>query len=188
MMDNIIELIITFFVIYSILNMIIAGKKQQKRRTNIPDEKEYQDFPSTSNTKRSSSKYDTSISIEDLFGLKLPEPEDQYSQNKNEEYISLESTTSWNPEKEFEEKIKQKEALEKRTIEKNIPVIDYDKTPSYEIAPVKRVEIQNIKAYEQERFINNRLNEIKIKLKNPTTLKELFIVSEILNKPISLRK
>ena len=184
-MDNLIEIIITFFVIYSIISMI-AGMKKQKGESNLP-EKDNSDISSPDTYRYRQQKNDRIITIEDLFGLKIPETEYQKPETKTSENISLENL-SWNPEKEFEEKIKQKESLEYRNIEKNIPDIDYDKTPSYEIAAVRRVDKQDVKVYEEKKVFENQLLNIKTKLKNPETVRELFIISEILNKPKSLRR
>ncbi len=189
-MDNLIELIILFFVIYSFLNMIIAGKKEQKSKENFPreGEKKHYEYTSPSHPKSTNeNSYEFPVSLEDLFGIKLPESQEEV-QYKGEKNNRFEESESWDPEKEFEEKVKQREVLVERSIEKNIPDIDYDKTPSYENGNIRRVKIQNTEVYEEKKFHNKQLNEIKRKLKNPDTLKELFIISEILNKPKSLRK
>ncbi len=183
-MDNLIEIIITFFVIYSIINMIAGGKKQ-KDKSKLPEADNHDLSSSRENYRQQ--KNERTITLEDIFGLKIPETEYEKTESKSSENISLENL-SWNPEKEFEEKIKQKESLEYRNIEKNLPDIDYDKTPSYEIAAVRRVVSQDVKVYEEKKVFDNRLLNIKSKLNNPDTLRELFIISEILSKPKSLRK
>ncbi|MEJ5350222.1 MAG: hypothetical protein WHS65_01390 [Melioribacteraceae bacterium] len=184
-MDNLIEIIITFFVIYSILNMIAGGKKE-KDKSKFPEEEDHLNSSSESYRYRKQ-KSDGEITIEDLFGIKIPETEYESSETKSKENISLENL-SWNPEKEFEEKIKQREALEHRNIAKEIPDIDYDKTPTYEIAAVRRVDKQDVQVYEEQKSFENQLKNIKTKLKDPKTVRELFIITEILNKPKSLRR
>lgn len=181
-MDNLIEIIVAFFIIYSIINSILASKKTQRRKTNIP-KYDWKSSPSRSN-EQMNPNFET---LEDLFGIKIPKTENEFPKTKTEESQSLETFT-WDPEKEFKEKIKQREALEYRNIQKNLPNIDYDKTPSYEIAEVRRVDKQDVKIYEEDKIKNPRLLEIRKKLINKSSIRDLFIISEILNKPKALRK
>ncbi|MBI1939483.1 MAG: hypothetical protein HYS25_15345 [Ignavibacteriales bacterium] len=184
-MDDIIQLIVFFFVIYSIVASIFGKKKTQKsetqRRTQVP----YQ----TKDSGKVYSRKQTSSAdvLEELFGFKIPKTENEYrTANYDREGINLEKV-SWNPEKEFEKKVSAREAYEKRNIEKRVPDIDYDKLVSLESAR-KKTAVDHHKIYARQSDANKKAEEIKRRLKSKSTVKEAFILSELLNKPKALRK
>lgn len=178
-MDNLIEIIVAFFIVYSIINTILSSRKSRDRQRTFPQDE-------SEDLKSSHSPADIET-LEDLFGIKLPRTDEGYSKQRSDKTASKDSF-SWNPEEEFKDKIKQRENLEYRGIQKDIPNVDYDKIPSYEIAAVRRVDKQDVKVYEDDKIKNQRLIEIRNKLLNRTTVRDLFIIVEILNKPKALRK
>lgn len=185
-MDDIIQLIVFFFVIYSIVASLFGKKKSKKSDTaQRPTQSPYQ----TKGREKVYSKRQPSNAdvLEELFGFKIPKTEDKYrTAEYDREGIDLEKV-SWNPEKEFEKKISAREAYGKRNIKKPVSDIDYDKLSSLESAG-KRTAVDHHKIYEQKKSVNKKTEEIKRRLKSKPTIKEAFIVSELLNKPKALRK
>ncbi|AFN75696.1 hypothetical protein MROS_2466 [Melioribacter roseus P3M-2] len=96
--------------------------------------------------------------LEDLFGIKTP----QQTQNEN--------TISWNPEKEFDN-YKESVKTAQTKIETEFK------------SPVKKVN----EAY-QKKKVRTKADSIRMKMKNPQTLRELYLISEILNKPKAFRR
>lgn len=184
-MDDIIQLIVFFFVIYSIVASLFGKKKTQEGETQKRTQSPYQ----TKGREKVYSKRQPSNAdvLEELFGFKIPKTEDKYrAAEYDREGIDLEKV-SWDPEKEFKKKISAREAYEKRNIKKTVPDIDYDKLSSLESAG-KRTAVDHHKIYEQKKSVNKKTEEIKRRLKSKPTIKEAFIVSELLNKPKAFRK
>lgn len=99
-MDNIIELIIFLFIVYSIFSSFFGKKKpQQKPQSEIPRNRPTEGVP-----KRTSSRQDSIETLEELFGFKLPKTDDEFPQYKQTSTKQTE-TTSWDPEQEFRTKV-----------------------------------------------------------------------------------
>lgn len=186
-MDNIFEIIVFFFVIYSILGSIFGKKKPKK--TNIPSEPMR---PQTIYKRQDDNKVVLNKSpnnqdiLEELFGIKLPKTDDHEIQNVEKTSPDIEHST-WDPQKEFEQKVQTREKYEYRNIEKVIPDIDYDYQNSLEIS---RKQIKTaIKSHYDHKVISfEKARKIKEKLTDKESIKELFIISEIIGKPKALRK
>jgi hypothetical protein len=74
--------------------------------------------------------------------------------------------------------------IEKR----NLPDVDYDKLPSLELQQNISSSTEYHNAYEVSSSLNQRTVKLIRKFKNPKSLRELYLISEILNKPKALRK
>jgi hypothetical protein len=184
-MDNIIEIIVFFFVIYSILSSILGKKKpqqkknQQQYKSPVPQRKS----PSAKPVPSQTSSQDI---LEELFGIKVPKPEEETGYNKQIPNENLEYQ-SWDPEKDFEKKVKQKDKYEKGNIEKDLPDVNYDKFTTLETTK-KKVKVADPIIFKDKREVYNRSTEVKRKLKTQKTLRELFLISEILSKPRAFRR
>lgn len=185
-MDNLFEIIIFFFVIYSVLGSLFGKKKQQKnqqqqqKRKTVPASARR--VPQTSAPNKPSSQ----DILEELFGMKFPRTEEDtsYAQRRSNDNLEYES---WDPQKDFEKKVEQKEKYEYRNIEKKIPDINYDKLAALETEQKKINSAKSVLAYTEIKKIDKRTNEIKNKLRDPKTIRDLYLISEILNKPKALR-
>ncbi len=173
-MDNIFQLLIFLFVIYTIINAVFGKKKTQTLGRKIPQENSGEDKLNTSpNTQSSSQEI-----LLDLFGLKMPKTGNEYENYTPNEYPS-------NLEIEDKNLVNQPEPEQIK-----IADVDYDKLPSLESqqkdvsAPVEELH----KAYEVGFSFNSRTSDIKQKIKSPGTLQELYLISEILNKPKAHRR
>jgi hypothetical protein len=171
-MDNFFQLLIFLFVIYTIFNTVIGKKKSQKADNTLP-----QNNPQDGNSAKSPQpKYSSGDILEDLFGLKIPKTGGEYETYPQNKYPS-------NLETELPE-IDNQPGVEKF----NTPDVDYDKLPSLELQQNVVSTAEYHTAYEKSSNINPRTIEIINKIKNPSTLRELYLISEILNKPKAFRK
>ncbi len=184
-MDNIIELIIFLFIVYSIFSSFFGKKKpQQKPQSEIPRNRPTEGVP-----KRTSSRQDSIETLEELFGFKLPKTDDEFPQYKQTSTKQTE-TTSWDPEQEFRTKVSQRETKVNQQVEKPLPNINYDKLDLLEARSKRKFVKPSIKTSEQKKeFLPNaRAKDIRKKLENPATIREMILISEILNKPKALRR
>lgn len=187
-MDNIIEIIVFFFVIYSILGSLFGKKKKQQKAG--PSEKPLPDIPRQTRRvpqTRSPQRPSSQDILEELFGLKIPKPEenDQYSQPEYQENLEYQS---WDPEKDFKKKVEEKEKYEYRNIEKEYADVNYDKISTLEKTKKKPKPVTIKKETLPTVSLNKRTVEIRQKLRDPQSIRDLFIISEIINKPRALRK
>jgi len=185
-MDNIIEIIVFFFVIYSILGSVFGKKKTQQKKGQQQYKRPVpQNNPR--NTRTGTPRQQSSQDIlEELFGIKIPKPDDDSSYTQTQPHDDLEYQ-SWDPEKDFKKKVEQKEKYEYRNIEKTVPDVNYDKITTLETSQRKSKTAQPI-LIQSKREISKRTLELRQKLRDTKSLQDLFLVSEILGKPRAMRK
>jgi hypothetical protein len=171
-MENLFQVLIFLFVLYTIFNTVFGKKKPQDKSGNIPQRNpEVQPQDSARKVKPSSDEL-----LQELFGFKIPKTGGEYETLPQNKYPS-------NSETELPD-IGNQPSVESAVI----PDIDYDKLPSLELQQNVASSSDSHSAYEVKTNINPRTVELQRKIKNPTTLRELYLVSEILNKPKALRK
>ncbi|MHB9041585.1 MAG: hypothetical protein ACYC4T_13095 [Melioribacteraceae bacterium] len=173
-MDNIFQLLIFLFVIYTIFNTIAGKKKPQNTGRKIPQENPGEDETETS----PNSQYSPTDVLQDLFGMKIPKTGSEYETYSSNKYPS-------NFETGGEDTLNQ---IEPEGV--ILPDIDYDKLPSLE-SQQKNISVPEEeihKAYEVGFSFNSKTSDIKQKIKSPQTLQELYLISEILNKPKARRR
>ncbi len=182
-MDNIFQLLIFLFVIYTIYNSLFGKKKQQRPQNNFPRYETGEEETKPSPKPRYSSTEDI---LQDLFGVKIPKSGDEYETYPQKNYPS-------NLEIDLPE-IEKESDTEKRNIpdinyDKLIsPGINYDKLISLEAQQNKTISDEPHLAYEVGFSFNRKTNELKHKIKNHATLRELYLISEIINKPKAIRR
>jgi len=172
-MDNIFQLLIFLFVIYTIINSLFGKKKPQRPQNNSPRNETGEAETKTSPQPQYSSTTDI---LQDLFGFKIPKSGDEYENLPQRNYPG-------NLEIDLPE-IEKVSDPEKR----NIPDINYDKLISLETQQTKTLSDEPHIAYEVGFSFNRRTMDIKQKIKNPASLRELYLISEIINKPKALRR
>ena len=182
-MDNIFQLLIFLFVIYTIYNSLFGKKKRQRPQNNFPrNETEEAETKASPQPQYSS----TTDILQDLFGLKIPKSGDEYETYPQQNYPN-------NLEIDLPE-IEKETDTEKRNIpdinyDKLIsPGINYDKLISLEAQQTKTLSDEPQLAYEVGSSFNRKTNELKHKIKNHATLRELYFISEIINKPKAIRR
>lgn len=179
-MDNIIEIVVFFFIIYSILSSFLGKKKKSPYK--VPDNQ-------TGDVKQKTSPNRESIeTLEELFGFKFPKTEDEFPTAQTKSKPERIENISWDPEKDFQQKISKRESFSNRNIEKTVPDINYDKTPSYTSASKRKISKTDVKQTKAKIVENKKVIEIRKKLAEQNSIKEAIILSEILNKPKALRR
>lgn len=172
-MDNIFQLLIFLFVIYTIFNSLFGKKKPQKPQNNFPRNETGEAETKTSPQPQYSSSTDI---LQDLFGFKIPKSGDEYENLPQRNYPGDLETDLPDIEKLTEpEKI-------------NVQDVNYDNLPPLELQQNTIITDEPHIAYEIGLGFNHRTNELKQKIKNPVSLRELYLISEIINKPKALRR
>jgi hypothetical protein len=216
-MDSIIDYLIAFFFIVSILGGLFGDKNKKRkaeearkkaRANERPDEtfseqKAYRNQsdddrfmtsgarkPAPEST-RPPQKSNKDI-LEEMFGVKMPKTDNWSTIEKPNQYGEV---STWDPESEFKESKKIEEQKKK--------IVDYDLAPSLETiydakskySNASRTDIfkskSNSIASKVEHFRsakNNKVMAIRSKLDDNITLKDMIIITEILNKPKALRR
>ena len=126
-MDNLFELLIFLFVIYSILSPILNKKKRQNTEGKVP-----QRYPGDVKPKTPPQPSPRDI-FEEMLGFKIPKSEDEYrnpvpqaSGSKNNEIPSIDYDTDLKIEYEDLE------------TNRKMPDIDFDKLTSTQIDEIKK--------------------------------------------------
>lgn len=184
-MDNIIEIIVFFFVIYSILGSIF-GKKKQQQKKNQPQYKRPVPQQRRTTTNPVPSQQSSQDILEKLFGIKIPKPEGNtgYSTTKSADNLEY---SSWDPEKDFQKKVEQRQNYEYRNIEKEISDVNYDRIATLETTR-KKVSTPEPIILKDKKEVYKKALEVRQKLREPRTVRELVLTSEILAKPRAFRK
>jgi hypothetical protein len=174
-MDDIIQVIVILFFIFSIFGSVFGKKKPpQKRPQRIPQRR-----PGEVKTS-SGSQYSSSDVLEELFGVKLPKTGNEYprierdyeSVNIESEAADLETTTL---------------DFTRQNLKTNeVQDINYDKQLSLEDTKPKD-HLPSVDKYDKKRYLLKSF-EIRKKFVSSSSLKDAILISEIINKPKSLRK
>lgn len=109
----------------------------------------------------------TTEDVLEMFGFKIPKTGGEYEQPLSQPEIKKKTRL---------EQIKLKAATSELTAPTVMEEVKEEKTFA-----------DNVKAYEAAQVSNERAASIKEKIKSPSTLRELILVSEILNKPKAFR-
>lgn len=180
-MDNLFQLLIFLFVIYTIINSIFGKKKPQGTDRKIPQRGTGDVEAETSPKPQYPSSGDI---LQDLFGIKIPKSGGEYETYSQNRYPSNLETDL--PDIDNQPEIEGRYTSD--TEGKNLPDVDYDKLPSLEVSQNVTSSADYHSAYEMSSTLNQRTIELIRKIKNPNSLRELYLISEILNKPKALRR
>jgi hypothetical protein len=176
-MDNFFELLFILFLIFSFLAPLFKKKnpqEQQKTRRPQRDENERlpMNAPDYSSSNNSNEEYDILKEVEGMFNKNAePKPEEDSTVNEEAEEVSYESP-EWHEPSKSENKIDDE-------WHRPTTLADFNKEEA--------LMDEKAKAFEQ--LINEKKkvyllgNKIRTAIKNQETLKEYFIISEILGKP-----
>jgi len=171
-MDDVFKIILFLFVIWSFLSS--AFKKKPEPQKQQPQNR------SKSPAQKKKVEYSTKDVLEELFGVKIPNPESEIPEQVNSRRFPDHLEKDW---KVGYRNLEKNKALE----EKSLNTIDYDNFSSLE----SNLKVRRIKSSETLETINDQISkravEIKSKIKNVSTLRDAVLISEILNKPKALR-
>lgn len=186
-MDNIFEILIYVIIIISFLSSIFKKKKQQQQKppARQPQHDEtYQTEVSVPQTEKKE-EYDILRELEDFFKvgeepgrqqLPMPIPPQQQKVPDMEEHIS---TDTWPAKTESENYVDVWER-KKSEVKKIISSVD----SSIE----QKAALFEASLDKKDTTFSSIALAVKSKMKNPSTLKEYIIFSEILGKPKALRR
>ncbi len=179
-MDDIIQVIVILFIIFSFFSNALKKKPEKKdNRTKIQTRRV--EPRKTASTQQPSP---TDI-LEDLLGLKLPKTDGEYQfPNRGRDYededIERESASLENSLPETEKQPKYASTYQD---------VDYDKIASMESTQeTKQLEFDLNKVYDYKSLEHKKSFDIVKRIKNSSAIREAVLISEILNKPKSLRK
>ena len=175
-MDNIFQIIIFIFVIWSIIGSVM-GKKKTQNKQPLPRK-----IPRGGSSAPSPNYRQTSQDVlEDILGFKIPKTEDEYPTRINYENEGLEKSS-----RDLEMDTEEVSARSK--FEKAIEDIDYDRLGSLESIPLEQVKAEKNDAYSQKYTTYSKTSQMKLNFKNKTIIRDAIIFSEILGKPKALRR
>lgn len=175
-MDNIFQIIIFIFVIWSIIGSAFGKKKPQNKQPlprRIPREGSNNPSPNYRQTPQDV--------LEDILGFKIPKTEDEYSTGANYELEDLEKS-SQDLEKDSQEVYK------RNKYEQALEEIDYDKLGSLEEMPLQQTKAETSDAYSQKYTVYSQTSQLRSKFNNKTSIRDAVILSESLGKPKALRR
>ena len=174
-MDSFFEILIIFVIIISILNAIFGKKKNQPNKSQnasgpVPHERKPQ-----------------SVDIlGQLFGIPSQQKKPGF-EHDNQDY------KTWDPEAEYSQPTKEtmRSQRPESAFETRKPArvdVNYDKRKSLKSTPLqsKHKVLINSESETTKRYNKKQIELIK-KLRDPKTLRDYILVSEILSKPIALK-
>ncbi len=163
-MDSFFDYIIILVIIISILNSIFGKKKKQQQAKTEGDVK-----PTSEKQ-----KHDAVDILEQMFGISSEKKEPKYYGEKDD------NQQSWDPEAEFSD------ADPKSVTETPAKVpSNYEKLQSAEFTPLDSHKKIDLLHQEEAKIakLSKRQQELIKKLKDPKSLRDYVLVSEILGKP-----
>lgn len=183
-MDNVFEILIYVIIIISFLSSIFKKKKQQKQKPPV-QEVEYSQAEVSVPKTQPKEEYDVLKELEDFFKvgdeptkqqIPVPVPPKQTKIPNMEEHVR---TDSWHAKTESEHYVDEWERR-KSEVKKIISSVD----SSIE----KKAAMFEASLDKKDTTFSSIALAVKSKMKNPSTLKEYIIFSEILGKPKALRR
>lgn len=193
-MDNFFEILIYLFIIFTFLSSVFKKKKpeQQKPKANIPQQRQEfeityspeQEMESSSVKSSSTDEYDILKELEQFFKVgesqapPKPKPPSIPQPVRVEQKKTVED--SWRSKTESEHKYE--DIWEKKQRDVAARKKELDSLTS--LMATQFEELLKEKKVYTSAFERN----IKKKLKNPSSLKEYIVISELLGKPKALRR
>lgn len=195
-MDNFFEILIYLFIIFTFLSSVFKKKKpeQQKPKANIPQERQESEITyspeeemDSAPVKSSSDEYDILKELEQFF--KVGEPTHQQAPKPKPPVIPQPAEVkpkqkaleeSWRVKTESEHKYEDFWGKRQRDVDARKKEVD----SMASLQASKFEELLKEKKVYSTAFQRN----IKKRIKEPASLKEYIIISEILGKPKALRR
>lgn len=197
-------LIIIFFIVSALQSFFGKKKKQQQKEEQAQQQRSGE--PTSRQQNKDLGEGNPKDILEQLFGLKIP---DQSGQTSKQTKIPSDTNTevldpggyhdtSWNPEEEFEdsvgvETVRYEETRDEAKV-KYTNVDHREKAAALDAKVNKarkslqrlpdKIEVEELNTSISVSFVEN----IKAKIRQPETIREYILVSEILNKPKALRR
>ena len=188
-MDNFFEILIYLIIIISFLSSIFKKKKQQQQEKPPARQPQYEEtyqaevsIPQT----QTKEEYDILRELEDFFkvgnepaGQQIPMPVPQEQPKKMTQIEEHTRTDSWQTQTSSEH-IADDWERKKEEVSKRVARVD---------SSVEKKAAMFEESLERKESVYSSIAlSVKSKMKNPSTLKEYIIFSEILGKPKALRR
>ncbi len=174
-MDNLFQVLIFIFIIWSIVGS--AFKKKPEKTPQKVARKNPGEGKQNPSTRYPKSSQDV---LEEILGFKIPQ------QNQDDPY----STNYENENLEKSSQDVESQQLDISSFDRNIsiPDIDYDKINAQVSVESEKLQTNIHQQYSLNKTENKKNLLIKSKLKTKSSLRDNFLISEILQKPKALRK
>lgn len=193
-MDNFFEILIYLFIIFTFLSSVFKKKKpeQQKPKANIPQQRQEfeityspeQEMESSSVKSSSTDEYDILKELEQFFKVgesqapPKPKPPSIPQPVRVEQKKTVED--SWRSKTESEHKYEDIWEKKQRDVAARKKELD-------SLTSLKATQFEEL-LKEKKVYTSAFEMNIKKKLKNPSSLKEYIVFSELLGKPKALRR
>ncbi len=173
-MDNIIEYLVAIIFIISFLSEIF---KKKKGGTTVP--------PSNSKKSQDQDTYSIPDRLDDAFRIKVQKGKPV--QKKMDSYVSatIGKTNPYQTQYSYDTSISAKDAI--ITSEDSL-IQRYEKRKNSESTIPSFVNQNTAYSTEQMQDFKDNINDIKKELFNYSSLRDFVVVSEVLGKPLALRK
>ena len=189
---NVFEILIALYFIFAFIGGILKKKKKERekgiKQANIPDGDSVNHEEVKAERRR-----ETEEMLNKLLGVQLPQSrvEEADEEEITDKFIrqeNIEDLPTWNPEDDF----KEEKEFQGFAHEKSSDPLAEKYTPKTETSEFKKPALlEDIdfgdSSYVQENQTSFSRELIK-KLKEPATLKEAILLSEIISKPKALRR
>lgn len=202
--SNLFEYLIILFFIFSAIQSILSKKKKDRQKLEERQKQKEQSSDAGQTVRQSprgtQQKESPKDILEEMFGLKFPEDKEPKTKTTSKRTMGGfdppdNDETSWNPEEEYEDSLgiettryaekeekssyeyQEKMAALERKAEKSKRMIDR--------LPAKMEVVEVGGPTVEQKLLAGR---IKNTLRDPETLREYILVSELLNKPRALRR
>jgi hypothetical protein len=185
-MDNVFEILIYLIIIISFLSSIFKKKKQQQQKPPVrqPQQEEHYQTEASVPQTQSKEEYDILKELEVFFKVgdaptekKLPAPEQQ-----TKSFPSVDEHTKSEDWKTPTESEHYADLWERKKTEVKKLIASVDSSIE------KKAAMFEESLEKHESVYSSIALSVKSKMKNPSTLKEYIIFSEILGKPKALRR
>jgi len=180
-MDNIIQIIVFFFIVYSILAPILGKKKPPQKTNKKPVKQNYNYNEGVRNKPRTSSQPSSTDILEDILGFKIPKTGGEYEKSIPESRDINYDLKTVDYDTDLKTNYRNLETDSK------IPNIDYDKLPSIE-SDKKFDSVQSELIADTLTKMSKKTRYIKSKIVNKAEIRDIFLIKEIIDKPKALRR
>ncbi|AFH49958.1 Hypothetical protein IALB_2255 [Ignavibacterium album JCM 16511] len=186
-MDNFFEILIYLIIIFSFLSSLFKKKEQEKKPGSSLPVPEREKEMSTSSVEsgmetKPAESYDILKEIENIFkenmGIPAPQPEEKNKtilQQKEEEKFDEAFSTN------YDKQDARMFSAESRAIRSRDAVKKLDEKTLHEAEKFEEL-------LKEHSILEKKKHPIVDKLKNPQSLKEYILISEILGKPVAYRR
>jgi len=188
-MDNFLQILFFLFIIFSFIAPLFKKKKEQEQQTKAQDQNNPERQRAKAELKKEMEEYDILNEIQGLFKppeeVKKPAEKQTYAQS----YEESPAVTQPYEESSYETPEWEKALKTEHTVNdewhRATTEADFNKESAVIDKEAKR--IQKL-IDDRNKPVNVRLGELRKSIRNPETLKQYFLISEIIGKPRAVKR